>query len=276
MTSATTAAVAADSAPADVNVTAVLALQLAGPLQSWGASARFARRTTEPAPTKSGVIGMLAAALGIERDNEAELARLARLRFGVRIDQPGTRVRDFQTARHFDTDDAMPLSERFYLADAVFVAAVEGDRATIAELREALRAPAYLPYLGRRSCPPARPVDFTPDRDIHPGTRLEDVLKSEPWHASAWHQRRHARHAAVELRAMAEPSAALAGDTDPTALSDSLRDQPLSFSSRHRRYGLRIVTEIGPIPVPNPWHRLRNGPGGAFDDHDPMTALAGN
>ncbi|HLU98199.1 MAG TPA: CRISPR-associated protein Cas5, partial [Thermobifida alba] len=37
----------------------VLALLLAGPLQAWGASARFARRTTEHAPTKSGVIGLL-------------------------------------------------------------------------------------------------------------------------------------------------------------------------------------------------------------------------
>ncbi|MFD7446721.1 type I-E CRISPR-associated protein Cas5/CasD [Streptomyces sp. NPDC059909] len=278
MTSATTAAVStAGSAPTEADGTAVLALQLAGPLQSWGVSARFARRTTESAPTKSGVIGMLAAALGVERNDEAELARLARLRFGVRIDQPGTRVRDFQTARHFDTGDAMPLSERFYLADAVFVAAVEGDHATITELREALRAPVYLPYLGRRSCPPARPVDFTSDRDIHTSTRLEDVLNGEPWHASEWHQRRHARHAAIKLRALVEPPATIPADTDPTVpLGDSQRDQPLSFSNRHRRYGLRTVTEIDPIRVPNPWHRPQNGPGGPFDDHDPMTALAGN
>ncbi|MFC5804281.1 type I-E CRISPR-associated protein Cas5/CasD [Streptomyces formicae] len=276
MTSATTTT-AVGSAPVGADGTAVLALQLAGPLQSWGVSARFARRTTEPAPTKSGVMGMLSAAVGVERDDEAGLARLARLRFGVRIDQAGTRVRDFQTARHFHTDDAMPLSERFYLADAVFVAAVEGDRATVTELREALRAPVYLPYLGRRSCPPARPVDFTPDRDIHTGTTLEDVLNGEPWHASEWHQRRHARHATVELRALVESPAVLPGDTDPTVpLGDSLRDQPLSFSSRHRRYGLRTITESGPIRVPNPWHRPQNGPGGAFDDHDPMIAMAGN
>lgn len=100
----------------------VLTLRLAGPLQSWGSSARFARRTTETAPTKSGVVGMLAAALG--RDRTADLSDLAALGFAVRIDQSGTRVRDFQTAHHADTDKAMPVSERFYLADAVFVAAV--------------------------------------------------------------------------------------------------------------------------------------------------------
>ena len=40
----------------------VLLLQLAGPLQSWGAASRFARRSTENAPTKSGLVGLLAAA----------------------------------------------------------------------------------------------------------------------------------------------------------------------------------------------------------------------
>ncbi|MDX2643444.1 type I-E CRISPR-associated protein Cas5/CasD, partial [Streptomyces sp. PA03-1a] len=126
----------------------VLTLQLAGPLQSWGAAARFARRTTENAPTKSGVIGLLAAAVGLDRDDDTGLAELAQLRFGVRIDQPGTRLRDFHTAHHFDTGEAMPLSERYYLADAVFVAAVEGPAPLIARVHSALRAPRYLPYLG--------------------------------------------------------------------------------------------------------------------------------
>ena len=45
----------------------VLLLKLAGPLQSWGSSSRFARRGTEIAPTKSGVIGLLAAAKGMRR-----------------------------------------------------------------------------------------------------------------------------------------------------------------------------------------------------------------
>lgn len=77
----------------------VLLMQLAGPLQSWGASSRFARRSTEPAPTKSGVIGLLAAALG--RARSADLTDLAALRFGVRVDQRGTPLRDFHTAHRF-------------------------------------------------------------------------------------------------------------------------------------------------------------------------------
>ena len=78
--------------------THTLPLVLAGPLQAWGSSSRFARRGTENAPTKSGVVGLLAAALGRERT--ADVSDLAALRFGVRVDQPGTRVRDYQTAHH--------------------------------------------------------------------------------------------------------------------------------------------------------------------------------
>lgn len=156
----------------------VLVLQLAGPLQSWGAAARFARRTTEAAPTKSGVIGLLAAAQGRERTQD--LTDLARLRFAVRVDQPGTRIRDYQTAHHFDTGKSMPVSERFYLADAVFVAAVEGEDTTIEGLHQALRTPVFLPYLGRRSCPPSRPVEL----GVRTGRGLEDVLSTEPWQAS--------------------------------------------------------------------------------------------
>lgn len=58
-------------APGEVR-TGVLSMRLAGPLQLWGASARFIRRTTESAPTKSAVIGLLAAAAGIERGVRAQ------------------------------------------------------------------------------------------------------------------------------------------------------------------------------------------------------------
>ncbi|UGY93718.1 type I-E CRISPR-associated protein Cas5/CasD [Streptomyces gobiensis] len=230
----------------------VLVLQLAGPLQSWGASARFARRTTESAPTKSGVIGLLAAAQGRERG--ADLTDLAALRFGVRVDQPGRRVRDYQTAQHFDTGKSMPLSERFYLADAVFVAAVEGDDALVNELHRALRDPVYLPYLGRRSCPPAHPVDL----GVYHDRGLEEILAREPWRAAEWYKRRHRREPYLEWLIEATPH-----DGDADAPVDSLRDQPLSFDPRHRRYALRGV-RTDTVPVP------------ARPDHDPTAVLGGD
>ncbi|MDQ0847455.1 type I-E CRISPR-associated protein Cas5/CasD [Streptomyces sp. V1I6] len=234
----------------------VLTLRLAGPLQSWGASARFARRTTEAAPTKSGVIGMLAAAAGIERGDDDRLAPLAALKFGVRIDQPGTRVRDFHTAHHGLTGKSMPLSERFYLADAVFVAALEGDRPLLGELHAALRAPVYAPFLGRRSCPPSLPVEL----GLHEGG-LVDVLREVPWQASAWYRRQYRGRNEIELTVLRE-----AGEDEQQA-GDVLRDQPLSFAAEHRRHALRTqVSDCVRIPTPSARQLPRHDPFDALDE----------
>ncbi|MGW0789787.1 type I-E CRISPR-associated protein Cas5/CasD [Streptomyces sp. NPDC002911] len=220
----------------------VLTLQLAGPLQAWGASARFARRTTESAPTKSGVLGLLAAALGRPRD--ADVSDLAALRFGVRIDQPGTRVRDFQTAHHADTGRAMPVSERFYLSDAVFVAALEGDRELLGGLHTALRVPVFLPFLGRRSCPPSRPVDL----HLYDGSDLTEALTTEVWQASDWYQKRRRRDETVQLTMLLETGP---GADFADGAGDTVRDQPVSFDVRHRRYALRGVVSRT-VTLPNP------------------------
>ncbi|MEV5084139.1 type I-E CRISPR-associated protein Cas5/CasD [Streptomyces sp. NPDC056159] len=235
----------------------VLTLRLAGPLQSWGASARFARRTTESAPTKSGVIGMLAAAAGIERGDDDRLEPLAALRFGVRIDQPGTRVRDFHTAHHGVTGKSMPLSERFYLADAVFVAALEGDHPLLTELHAALRTPVYAPFLGRRSCPPSLPVEL----HLHDHGGLQDVLREEPWQASPWYRKQYRGQDDVELTVLRE------ADEHEQNAADTLRDQPLSFAAEHRRHTLRTqVTSSVRIPNPSARHLPRHDPFDALDE----------
>ncbi|MET8806897.1 type I-E CRISPR-associated protein Cas5/CasD [Streptomyces sp. NPDC004546] len=233
----------------------VLTLRLAGPLQSWGASARFARRTTESAPTKSGVIGMLAAAAGIERGDDDKLKPLTALRFGVRIDQPGTRVRDFHTAHHGVTGKSMPLSERFYLADAVFVAALEGDHQLLADLHAALRTPVYAPFLGRRSCPPAVPVEL----HLHDHGGLWDALREEPWQASPWYRKQYRDQNEVELTVLRE------ADEHEQDVADTLRDQPISFAAEHRRHILRAQVTCS-VRIPNPSARQ-------LPRHDPFDAL---
>jgi len=242
----------------------VLLMQLAGPLQSWGASSRFARRSTEPAPTKSAVIGLLAAAQGRQRCEDLE--DLAALRFGVRLDQRGTVLRDFHTAHHFTSGEAFPVSERFYLADAVFVVALEGERVLIDRLHRALRDPVFLPYLGRRSCPPSRPVDL----GLHHDLTLEQALRQQPWQASRWHQRRHRDTSHVDLELLLEATAA----DGPV---ESLRDQPVSFDPLHRRYALRGVRRDR-VSVPNPAARSSRATSAARTarpDHDPTSVLGG-
>ncbi|MFF2143689.1 type I-E CRISPR-associated protein Cas5/CasD [Kitasatospora sp. NPDC058190] len=82
----------------------VLLARLAGPLQAWGLVSRFDRRDTHLRPTKSGFIGLLAAAAGYSRDEPVDpqdpkrpLKPLDELRFAVRADRPGTPVRDYHT-----------------------------------------------------------------------------------------------------------------------------------------------------------------------------------
>ncbi|WP_411143384.1 type I-E CRISPR-associated protein Cas5/CasD [Streptomyces sp. x-80] len=237
----------------------VLLLRLAGPLQAWGSAARFTRRTTENAPTKSGVLGLLAAAQGRTRD--AGLSDLAALEFGVRIDQPGVRLRDFQTAHHADSDKAMPLSERFYLADAVFVAGVAGEPQLLHALYEALLEPVFLPYLGRRSCPPAQPVTISEPLD----TDLETALREAPWEASERYRKRYAnsvRHAHGSRPG--PPQLEILLDCPAGEVPDiTLRDLPLSFDPRHRQYGLRGIRGThGTPPSSSP-----------PPPHDPTTVL---
>ncbi|MFZ4282366.1 type I-E CRISPR-associated protein Cas5/CasD [Streptomyces rhizosphaericola] len=245
----------------------VLLLRLAGPLQSWGASARFTRRTTENAPTKSGVVGLLAAAQGRRRD--ADLSDLAVLEFGVRIDQPGSRLRDFHTAHHSDTLKAMPLSERFYVADAVFLAGVSGDARLVQRLHEALLEPVFLPYLGRRSCPPSRPVTIGEPLE----GELEQALREAPWEASGWYRQQWA--ASFRRRGQAPPDDVrldllLDSPAGPDRLPDiSLRDLPMSFDPRHRRYGLRgVCTTETRVPA-----GARPSPTAPPPPHEPTSLL---
>lgn len=236
----------------------VLALTLAGPLQAWGSASRFTTRSTDDAPTRSGMIGLLAAAQGRRRTDPLE--DYVGLRLGVRIDQPGRLLRDFQTARSLDGRTSMPLSYRYYRADARYLAVVEADDALIASLVDALRAPAYPLYLGRRSCPPAEPLV---PRVL--GSTLGAALRDEPWQAASWwRNRRRDAPEWLEFRVDhgAAPELTVQGSTVQ-------RDDPISFDPEHRQYGWRRV-DYGQVPVPG----LANGrPSNAPTSHDPMEVL---
>lgn len=150
-----------------------LFLRLQGPLQSWGERGRWSVRDSAPEPTKSGVVGLLACALG-RRDDDDLRALSEGLRLGVRVDEEGTRLTDYHTVGGGYDEPALltaegkpkwssggphtELSYRDYLADASFLAALQGDPALIAELAAALADPIWVVFLGRKSCPPARPV----------------------------------------------------------------------------------------------------------------------
>lgn len=218
---------------------AVLLLRLAGPLQSWGDSSRFVRRTTRREPTKSGIVGLLAAALG--RSREESIDDLAQLEMGVRIDQKGRLMRDFQTERSLDGKKTMPLSHRYYLSDACFLVAVGGPENKLRELDAAVKRPVWPLYLGRRSCPPGN----HPDMPLSLGVKSEyanvrEALEREPWQAASWYRRRHGVHEPLEV----------VYDAREGEVSETQNDYPLSFSGLGRRYAGRQVTR-GLVPNPD-------------------------
>lgn len=215
---------------------ATLLIRLAGPLQSWGVRSRFVTRGTEPAPSKSGVIGLLAAARGQLRTEP--LTPLLELSFGVRLDQPGKLVRDFQTEASADRKRVMPLSYRHYLGDAVFLAGVaHEDRAFLEGLMLSLSRPIFPLSLGRRSCPPDGPIkSWIVDEELY------SALAGAPWQATPRHQR-SVSHASPLIRMLID--ADLADD-----LAEQHQDVPISFNPERREYGWRSVSQME-IPVLN-------------------------
>ncbi len=145
-----------------------LLIRLAGTHQSWSSGPRLPIQPTEREPTASGVVGLLACALG--RTRSEPIDDLARLPMGVRVDREGRDTIDFQTA--FGGHDARPaepvLTEKHYLADASFLVGLEGPLRQLQEIEGALRRPRWPLYLGRRACIPSLPAWL-------PGGGLRDV-----------------------------------------------------------------------------------------------------
>lgn len=155
---------------------ACLALLLDGPMQSWGHSSRFDRRTTALHPTRSGVLGLIAAAMGIDKHAAHETAQLDRFRplrvTTLKMDRQGTRqtplpiqrLEDYHTVTGIRRasgkvdKDATVQTYRHYLVDARFGVLIEGPAPLLEEIAGALRNPKWGVWLGRKCCLPASPV----------------------------------------------------------------------------------------------------------------------
>jgi len=205
-----------------------LLIRLAAPLQSWGADSKFEeRRATMREPTKSGVIGMLASALGRRREDSID--DLAELKFGVRIDQPGLLVRDYHTAKSQDGKTSY-VTHRYYLSDAVFVVGLEGGAEFLQALDEALHSPVFPLFLGRRSCPPVGRLSLGISEK-----QLEDALSAVPWQPG---------YSARKRTVGAEDFLNLTVVLDSAKVGDlRRRDMPVSFSQKHRRYVYRYIVD---------------------------------
>ena len=208
---------------------ATLLIRLVGPMQAWGTRSQFGDRDSEAEPSKSGVLGLCAAALGIDR--AAPIDHLAALHFGVRVDREGIVRSDYHTAQLFPGDPrtGTTVTHRTYLADAAFWAGLSGERELLAELHAALKNPHWPLSLGRKAFVPSQALWL--DGGVQEGDLLE-VLRNAP------SLRRERDDQQAPYRFVVDKSA-VTGDT--RLLSPGLRRDDPTAPFAQRRYALRDV-----------------------------------
>ncbi|MCW3051472.1 MAG: hypothetical protein JWN14_642 [Chthonomonadales bacterium] len=225
-----------------------LLFRLIGPMQAWGYRSRFEDRDTALEPTRSGVLGLLASACGISREDTETLAQWdSLLRFGVRIDLPkigyrgaarsGFRLEtDFHTAQDVlraagKGKAETVLSQRHYLADARFMVGVESsDIPLLRRLETGLKDPCWTLCLGRRAFPLALPP-WLPGGGLREDQRLQEALRTAPFPLLTPQEM-----LPDEVTFVLEPDPAEA-EASATGIPMRLADRPLDFEAR--RYGLR-------------------------------------
>lgn len=160
-----------------------LVFRLYGPLASWGGIAVGEMRDSDSYPTKSAVLGLVAGAMGIRRIDEASLQSIDRdYGFAVQVESVGLGIADYHTAQvpsrstlkgrpHATRKNELDapreelntiLSTRSYRCDALYRVALWARpeaRQPLSELEARLRQPIFSPYLGRKSCPLALPLE---------------------------------------------------------------------------------------------------------------------
>ena len=221
-----------------------LLLRLAAPLQAWGTDSKFEVRRTNREPSKSGVIGLLAAALGLRRD--ADLSELSALRFGVRVDRNGEVIKDFHMAK---ADKTSYLTYRYYLSDAVFLVGLESeDRNFLEKIERALRNPCFPLFLGRRSCPPTLPLVLGIREEA-----LEIALRGE-------------ENQNKDLKSIRQSHRYIRLDCGVGEQEGAVvQDLPISFNPMKREFGYRRAKEI--------WLRDDVNTEESAEEHDAMAEL---
>ena len=212
-------------------------LKFSGPLQSYGTSSYFQTRYTDYYPSKSAVLGLLAACLGYRRDEEEKLRELSTLKFAVRIDQQGGLLKDYHIAvtdKEIVEKPQTYVTNRYYLEDALFVVAISGKDELVDTLIKAIQSPYFQPFMGRRSLPV--PVDF------FLGVSAEDILDSLrnlPWQAAPWYKKKKWKQGVgekISLEVYADEEILAEGKIIRSKLR---RDVPISFSQKGRQFAFR-------------------------------------
>ena len=141
--------------------TAYLPLRLKSPMQSWGVRSKFDHRDTHVVPTKSGVIGLVCAALGVPKGTRHPCMDL-----GMHVAQLAKNpqcLQDYHTVEKTLRMSGSPnphavITRRDYLHDSDFGALLFGEKAVLDEVAKALQDPVWGVWLGRKSAIPSEPI----------------------------------------------------------------------------------------------------------------------
>jgi CRISPR system Cascade subunit CasD len=176
-----------------------LLFRLYGPLASWGDIAVGVNRPSYDHPSKSAIMGLLAAALGIRRDEDEKHQELSEsYNFAVAVHSSGNFLRDYHTVQvpsasaiknqkyiltrkeelGVDNDELSTiLSSRDYYCDSYYTVMIWARNVefpySLELIGKKLREPEFVLYLGRKSCPPSLPFEAK----IVSGENLEEVIK---------------------------------------------------------------------------------------------------
>jgi CRISPR system Cascade subunit CasD len=239
-------------------MSAFLGLTLYAPLASFGSIAVGERRDTGDRPAKSAVLGIIAAALGLDRADEPGQAHLATgYGYAVRSDRAGAPLADYHTAQVPPRKRGFPtrrdelavekletiLSRRDYRAEALHTALLwerDGAPTPLQAVAEALRRPTFLLYLGRKSCPFGLPLA---PRLVEGATLIEAFRAYDEGMAQS------ERSLRAELQLLPSERALIAADTEMPHGGQALRRERRRDEALSRdgwRFGLREELIIAP------------------------------
>lgn len=209
-----------------------LVLKCSAPLQSWSIDSRFKTRSSGYYPSRSAIIGIFAAAMGMERDEPLNI--FDDVAIIVRVDKGGTVLPDYQSARRWTNDrgiiqsrgNALVVSDRYYIEDAIFMVFVSANDTLIERIANAIQHPVYSLFLGRKSCPPTD--DFLYgllDTDI------EDSLSLVP------------------SQSKNDTLTVIRNAKQGEVADDVIKDNPRSFTISNREYSGRRVIQYKITPT---------------------------
>lgn len=168
----------------------VLALYLDAPLQAWGSEGCFEIKETNSFPTRSGIIGLLSGAVGMNKyspTHETDMKTFDHVEIVPYVITEGRLHTDFQTVhgcinpKGEEKDEAL-LTHRQYMLGSRFYVLVSGEDSLIDRLSSAVKNPVYGGWLGRKNCIPCSPLfagifKTAEDAEVHFGIRHVSKIK---------------------------------------------------------------------------------------------------